>query len=130
MDYKAAAGANLETKIDLIQFLFDSTVSAITTDIKNGVFEPEVAERLIKLIEAIDADMEDIHKSYEIILDSPALKSGINISAVSDKHNDIEMKLSKIVQKLMTFQISQDMINQSTIQEFFMLRRFGQGERE
>jgi hypothetical protein len=128
IDYKAASGSNLETKIDLIQFLYDTTASAILSEIQENGKDPKETERLLKIMDGIEKEVQHAHDSYEYILDNPALKSGINISEVSDKHNEIEKHLSKIVQELMAFQISQDMIDKSTIHEFYMFRRFGQQE--
>jgi hypothetical protein len=128
MDYKAASGSNLETKIDLIQFLYDVTASALLSEIQENGKDPKETERLIKTMDGIEKEIHHAHDSYEIILDNPGLKPGINISEVSDKHNEIEKDLSKIVQKLMAFQISQDMIDKSIIHEFYMFRRFGQQE--
>jgi hypothetical protein len=92
--------------------------------------EPEAKKRLIDLLDEIQLKIKHVNDSYEYILDNPSLKSGINISEVSDKHNAIEEHLSEIVVKLMALQISQDMIDKSTIHEFYMFRRFGQQEKE
>jgi hypothetical protein len=128
IDYKAASGANLETKIDLLQFLYNVTASSILSEIRENGKDPKETKRLIEIMNEIEKEVHHAHDSYEIILDNPTLKSGISISEVSDKHNEIEKHLSKIVQELMAFQISQDMIDKSAIQEFYMFRRFGQQE--
>ena len=129
IDYRRAAGSNLETRIDLVKFLFDTTSASMISEIQRGEHQSD-GDQILEVLEAMEKDLDELHKDYEYIIDNPGLKAGVNLGAISDKHNAMEKDLSKIVQRLMSFQIAQDMIDKSTIHEFYMYRRHGQEEKE
>jgi hypothetical protein len=121
-DYKGKSGAKLESRIDLVSFAFDLTAAAVA-----NIEDDKVRENIEKELAIIEEEVNVLRYNYEYILDNPTSHEG-DPASLDRKHNEMEEMMSKITQKLLSMQINQQIVDNRTIRDFYMLRRHNNHE--